>query len=70
MMLELGHFIQQIKNTWKVLIYGAGKEWRSLLQQENSSPLCFLRVRIIINPVKTQQFCSAICNYAFQPKRP
>jgi hypothetical protein len=28
MQLELGHFGKQIKNTLKVLKYGAGKGWR------------------------------------------
>jgi len=28
MMLKLGRFGRQIRNTWKVLKYGAGEGWR------------------------------------------
>jgi hypothetical protein len=28
MVLKIGHFGKSIRNTWKVLKCGAGKEWR------------------------------------------
>jgi hypothetical protein len=28
MVLKLGHFGKQIRNTWKVMKYGAGEGWR------------------------------------------
>jgi hypothetical protein len=33
MVLKLGHFGQQIRDTWKVLNFGAGEEWSNQLDQ-------------------------------------
>ena len=45
MVLKLGHFVQQIRNTWKVLKCGAEEGWRRSVGPIKCEMKYYLRVK-------------------------